>query len=210
MAEIKRKEKEIEKMLDRWQKISDTQTKLGSSSSGVKFNSTLANPTSSLRDDATARRGPDLLEDALEAAELSRKELSEEITSLKNVVLSTANELSRILRACRIRATGVEEEDVPPFEQSEFFALSAPENANEKMGELLGQFRHTIVGYGVNYDPTSTTPMESPPNGGEQGLRRPEVLEHHGHNKEIQRLQNTIVDLRRQLGSYTYASCFPI
>lgn len=200
VAEIKRKEKEVEKMLDRWQKLSDTQAKLGSSSSGMKFNLTLANPTSSLRDDGPIRRGPDLLEDALEAAEISRKELSEEITSLKNVVLSTANELARILRACRMRATGIQEEEVPPFEQSEFFALSAPENASERMGELLGQFRQTIIGYGVNYEPESTTPMEAPPKSNEQVGRKSEAMENHSHGKEVQRLQNTIVDLRRQLG----------
>ena len=197
VAEIKRKEKEIEKILDRWQKISDAQTKLGSSTSGIKFLSTPANP---VYNDDLGRRGPDLLEDALEAAEMSRRELSEENTSLKNVVLSTANELARILRACRVRATGIEEGEVAPFKQSEFFELAAPENAGEKMGELIGQFRQTIVGYGVSYDSESTTPLDPPPNTSDQAVRRPEIVDPHGQSKEVQRLQNTIVDLRRQLG----------
>lgn len=202
IAEIKRKEKEIEKILDRWQKISDSQSKLGASSSGIKYNSTLANPTSGLRGDDSARRGPDLLEDALEAAEISRKELSEENTSLKGVVLSTANELARILRACRVHATGIEEEEVAPFKQSEFFELAAPENAGEKMGELIGKFRQTVVGYGVNYDFGSTTPLDPPGSTNDQGARRSEGVDQHGQSKELQRLQNTIVDLRRQLGEY--------
>ena len=199
-AELKRREKETEKMMDRWQKISDMQTKLGSTSSGIKFKTTLANPVVSSRDSDIIGRGPDLVEDALDEAQVARKELVEENTSLKNVVLSAANELSRICHTIRTRLGDVEGEEAPRFTLPEMFSISAPESASEKFGILLTSFHEIVSRLGVDYDPGSTTPTSAPPSRpASQGIQ----LNNDGNRsdgREVLRLQNTIVDLRRQLG----------
>lgn len=93
-AELKRREKETEKMIERWAKISDAQVKLGSTAAGLSVKSTLANPIVSTRDGEIAGRERSLLEDALVEAEEARKALAEENASLKNAVLAAANELA--------------------------------------------------------------------------------------------------------------------
>ncbi|KAL5492669.1 hypothetical protein ACEPAI_4116 [Sanghuangporus weigelae] len=196
-AELKRREKETEKMMERWQKVSDMQTKLGSIGSGIKFKTTLANPVVSSRDGEIVGRGQDALEDALDEAQAARKELIEENTSLKNVLLSAANEVSRI---CHLISTRMGESvggEAPHLTLSDMFSISAPESASEKFNALLTSFQGVITRSGVGCEPDSTTPLDIPPNshtiihGNEEG--------HHAHAKELVRLQSTIVDLRRQL-----------
>ena len=97
-AELKRKEKEMERMIERWAKISDAQVKLGSVASGLSFKTTLANAVTSTRDGEVIGKDKGLLEDALEEAEEARKALEEENAGLKNVVLAAANELARATR----------------------------------------------------------------------------------------------------------------
>lgn len=212
-AELKRREKETEKMIDRWQKISDVQTKLSSSTSGLKFKLTHANPVVSTRDNEIIGKGPGLVEDALDDAEAARRELVEENTSLKNVVLSAANELSRIAHATRMRtATADEGEEVPHLTLSDIFSISAPESASEKFNALLTSFQETITQLGVDYDPESTTPAGLPPPHSTRTTQSSgsEIRQSDNH-KELQRLQNTIVDLRRQLGMLIdHASIFII
>ncbi|OCB87664.1 hypothetical protein A7U60_g5190 [Sanghuangporus baumii] len=196
-AELKRREKETEKMMDRWQKISDAQTKLGSIGSGIKFKTILANPVVSSRDGEIVGKGPDALEDALDEAQAARKELIEENTSLKNVLLSAANEVSRICHSISMRMAESVGGEAPHLTLSDIFSISAPESASEKFNALLTSFQQVITQSGASYEPDSTTPLGIPPishtiiHGNEEG--------HHAHARELVRLQSTIVDLRRQL-----------
>ncbi|EJC99972.1 uncharacterized protein FOMMEDRAFT_170062 [Fomitiporia mediterranea MF3/22] len=200
-AELKRREKETEKAMDRWQKICDMQTKLGSSSSGIKFKPTLANPVVSSRDSEVIGRGPDAVEDALDEAQMARKELMEENTSLKNVVLSAANELLRISHAIHLRIGEPTEEEPPHFTLSDMFSISAPENASEKFNTLLSSFQEIVTHLGVTYDPASesTTPQLPPTRSASQGAQKMDGNSQCGDGKELLRLQSTVVDLRRQL-----------
>lgn len=193
-AELKRKEKETEKLLERWQKISDAQTKLGTSASGLVFKQTHVNPLTDSRDsDGIGPRGSDLLEDALEEAQSARKELIEENTSLKNVVLSAANEINRMARSIRMRVDACSEGSAQQkLTFSDLFSIPAPESASDRFAELLASFHDAINQIGnddVDQIPISAQ-IQSPSN-----IQKPK-----DENKEIQRLQNTIVDLRRQLG----------
>ena len=207
-AELKRREKDTEKMMDRWQKISDAQTKLGSIGSGIKFKTTLANPVVGGRDSEIIGKGTDALEDALDEAQSARKELIEENTSLKNVLLSAANEVSRICHAISARVGESSGEGAPHFTLSDMFSISAPESASEKFNVLLTAFQELVSRLGVSYDPDSTTPIGLPPRSSSHTMSHVSDDHHQADAKELARLQSTIVDLRRQLGRYFFASIF--
>lgn len=100
-AELKRREKESERMVDRWTKLSDSQLKIGSAPSGIGFRSTLANSIAESREDEIIGKSDSLLEHALEEGELARKELIEEIGGLKGIILASANELARTVHSAR-------------------------------------------------------------------------------------------------------------
>ncbi|KAI5123471.1 hypothetical protein M0805_008841 [Coniferiporia weirii] len=199
-AELKRREKETEKMIERWQKISDAQTKLGATAAGLRFKFTHANPVVSSRDSDIIGKTPGLLEDALDEANMARKELVEENTSLKNVVLSAANELARLSHAARQRIEASEDDEVLRYTFSDIFTISAPESASEKFNALLSTFRESLTRLGGNYEPESTTPPGLPP--AQPNTRIAQTLDSDGQrddSKRVQMLQNTIVDLRKQL-----------
>ncbi|KAH8096923.1 Afadin and alpha-actinin-binding-domain-containing protein [Phellopilus nigrolimitatus] len=199
-AELKRREKETEKILERWQKISDAQTKLSATAAGLKFKFMHANPMTSSRDNDIIGSMPGLLEDALQEAEASRKELVEENSSLKNVVLSAANELIRMAHSTRLKAGTAEEDEVPRFTLSDIFTISAPESASEKFNALLWSLHESLSVLDATYDPDSTTPQGLPPaQAVARATKKPDVDVHREDNKEMQRLQNTVIDLRRQL-----------
>ena len=75
-AENKRREKESERMIERWSKLSDAQSKIGSSGSGIRFKSTHANAAvASAGTESILGKGKNMLEAALDDAEQARKEL---------------------------------------------------------------------------------------------------------------------------------------
>ncbi len=94
-------------MVDRWTKLSDSQLKIGLASSGISFQSTLANNIIGNKDDDIIGRGDSMLEHALEEAELARKELVEEIGGLKGVILASANELARTVHTAQRKVEAV-------------------------------------------------------------------------------------------------------
>lgn len=196
-AELKRREKETEKMLERWQKIADAQTKLGATASGLKFKLTLANPLTDTRGSDTDGQGKDVLEDALEEAQMARKELIEENTSLKSIVLSAANEIARMARTIRLKVDSAADGDEQCPQQkltfSDIFSIPAPESASDKIIELLSSFRAAINQIGNDADMDAEPASVEVPSPNQARKSKDE-------SKEIQRLQNTIIDLRRQLG----------
>lgn len=197
-AELKRRERETEKILDRWQKISDTQTKVNTTSTGLRFKTTFAHPSTSSRDSETSGKRLSIVEDALDEAETARRALIEENMCLKNIVLSAANELARLVHVTRARTENVEQTEVPRYTLSDLFSIAAPESANEKFTTLLLSFRDAINrldGVEALVSPASTsTPSDS------QTTRRSDKEMPLSDKKELKRLQNIIVDLQRQLG----------
>lgn len=92
-ADIKKIEKEKERVMERWSKLTDSQLKHGPSSSGLIF----ANAQVVEASDVQMRgQGQGFLDLSLEEAERSRNDLADETRNLKGVILSAANELQRI------------------------------------------------------------------------------------------------------------------
>lgn len=93
-AEMKKVEKEKDRVMERWNKLSDAQAKLGSTPSGINF----ANSQVVEASDVQMRgKGQGFLELSLEQAERSRKDLADETRNLRGIVISAANELQRIM-----------------------------------------------------------------------------------------------------------------
>jgi hypothetical protein len=103
VAEIKRREKEVEAMRERWSKLADAQLKLGALPSGMKVisgsgsgSSTNANAMMIPEGERERRRGG-IVEEALEEAEKACKGLREENAELKALVVDSANAVRKIL-----------------------------------------------------------------------------------------------------------------
>lgn len=89
--------------------MADNQLKVGSEPSKIKF----ANSQVVEASDVQLRgKGQGFLEVALEQAEQSRSHLADEVRSLRGIVMSTANELQRILQIARSISTSEVQEEV--------------------------------------------------------------------------------------------------
>ena len=98
MAELKKRDKEIEAMRERWSKLSDSQLKLGTLPSGM----TVVHPANARvialdGSTSTAERGKGLVETALAEAESACARLREENGELKGLVVDSTNAVRKIL-----------------------------------------------------------------------------------------------------------------
>ena len=85
-------------MVERWSKVSDGQLKIGSLAAGL----TCVNLDVVEASDVQIRgKGQGFLDVALEQAESARKDLFDQNRKLRDLLLSTANELQRLLHAAR-------------------------------------------------------------------------------------------------------------
>lgn len=111
-AEIKKLEKEKDRMADRWSKISDAQVKLGTVSSGMRC----ANANVVEAPDIQMRgKGQGFLELALEQAEQARTDLFDQNRKLRGLILSAANELQNVLHAARTASSSDAQDEVRIF-----------------------------------------------------------------------------------------------
>ncbi|KAL1941270.1 hypothetical protein VTO73DRAFT_7482 [Trametes versicolor] len=139
-TEIKKLEKEKERMVERWSKLSDNQLKAGTLPAGL----TCANLHVVEASDVQLRgKGQGFLEVALEQAEAARKELFEQNRKLRGILLSAANELQHVLHA--VRAGEADSIDEPtPLTHSALFPSPAAEAAGETFSTLFRSLRDTI------------------------------------------------------------------
>ena len=100
IAEIKKREKEVEALRERWSKLADAQLRVAGLPSGMVLSrpaaAAAANASVVLSDGAGAgKRG--VVEEALEEAEKARALLGEENGELKGLVVDAANAVRKIL-----------------------------------------------------------------------------------------------------------------
>lgn len=102
-AELKKREKEIERMVEKWQKISDSQAKSSMAPSGMRcLNVAVVEGTEVLG------KGQGYLEIALEQAEQARSNLSDDNLLLRKLIVRSVNELQSILHHAKCVLTGNE------------------------------------------------------------------------------------------------------
>lgn len=108
-TELKKVEKEKERMVERWTKVSDAQLKVGSLRSGLTCSNTDVVEASDVQ---LRGKGQGFLDVALEQAETARKELFEQNRKLRGLILYTANELQRLVHSVRAAASPEPVEEV--------------------------------------------------------------------------------------------------
>ena len=106
-TELKKKEKDIERITEKWSKLSDMQVRLSTSSSGLTFRCGNADVGSGSE---TLGKGKGYLEIALEQAESARASLSDETIALQRLVLSAANRLQSVLYELQCLTSPCDEE----------------------------------------------------------------------------------------------------
>ena len=93
VAELKKKEKDAERMTEKWQKMADSQAKLSVVPSGMRC----ANVAVVDGSEILGRKCQGYLEIALEEAEQARTSLGNETLHLRKLLLSTVNDLQSML-----------------------------------------------------------------------------------------------------------------
>ncbi|KAL6297903.1 Afadin and alpha-actinin-binding-domain-containing protein [Sparassis latifolia] len=158
-TEIKKLDKEKERMVERWSKISDSQLKAATSNGGIRS----ANFDVVEASDVPLRgKGQGLLETALEEAQQARKELFDQNRKLRRVILSTANEIQSIQHAARNCVSSEGEDEPLPLTLTTLFPISPTEAAGDKLGLLLTSLRESITR--LSKPSSTSTPSSTPIN----------------------------------------------
>ncbi|KAJ7255423.1 Afadin and alpha-actinin-binding-domain-containing protein [Mycena haematopus] len=177
-TELKKKEKEVERIVERWGKLADMQAKLSTASSGL----TCANLKVVVGTEVLGK-GPELVELALEQAEDARLQLSQENTRLRGLLLGAVNEAQSMLYLAR---KSEREEEPVPFTLSTLFPMAPHDAAHERLTSLLAALREAVTRPLANVvTPSTSTSPDSVPDG--ELIRLQGVIE--GLKAEIERAQ---------------------
>jgi len=95
-SELKKKEKDIERVTEKWQKISDSQYKLSHSQSGLRCANVAV-----VEGEQVGGRTLGFLDIALEQSEQARNQLKDENAFLRKLLLKTVNELQLALHTAQ-------------------------------------------------------------------------------------------------------------
>ncbi|THH26975.1 hypothetical protein EUX98_g7212 [Antrodiella citrinella] len=201
-AEMKKVEKEKDRIMERWNKLSDAQAKLGSTPSGINF----ANSQIVEASDVQMRgKGQGFLELSLEQAERSRKDLADETRNLRGIVISAANELQRIMYTTQKLSTSEAIDEPSLIPSTSLFPLSPANAARDKVTSLLNSTRELSERLAQSHaisqsSPTSVSAVKQEASAKEQVDRA-----------EVEKLQNAVKALRTELSeaqkqSATYAA----
>ena len=194
--EIKKREKDIERLSEKWSKIADAQAKLMAIPSGI----CCANVNLGTGSEVIGK-GDGFLEIALEEAEKGRSQLLDENAILKKLLLYTINELQTIIYGARSALSRAVEEVLTiclvlycsltnkeqrptPFTLLTLFPLHPAGNASEKWNSALNDVRETLTSL-------STPRNDAPP---------PTKSTAPISGREIERLQGIIAALTEELG----------
>ncbi|KAG1774155.1 Afadin and alpha-actinin-binding-domain-containing protein [Suillus placidus] len=139
-AEIKKKEKDVERIIEKWSKLSDMQTKLSTSSSGLTFRCGNADCGERVRN---PRQGEGYLEIALEQAESARASLADETLALQRLVVNVANRLQSVLHELQCLVSPCDEE-TSLLTCPVLFPLTHPHAANDKLSTLFSS-AHSVL-----------------------------------------------------------------
>ncbi|CAA7265145.1 unnamed protein product [Cyclocybe aegerita] len=180
-AELKKKEKDVEKITEKWQKVSDTQAKLATMQSGIRCaNAAVVEGTEVLG------RGPGFLDIALEQAEQARSHLSDENLFLRKLMLRTVNDVQSILHQAQSSLSGDQILEEPSqITMTALFPVAPPTAASDKVDSMTTALREALTTLSEPKSPASApTTIEKPPS---------------VPDGEIGRLQEVIAKLKDEL-----------
>ncbi|KAI5895585.1 uncharacterized protein SCHCODRAFT_01285948 [Schizophyllum commune H4-8] len=179
--ELKKKDKEIDRMADKWAKLAEAQSKLASTApSGMRcLNGGLADAG------MVASSSQTFLEASLEESERARMEIIEENKHVKGLVVTAVNGMQEIVH--ETREDGGKDEWTPATVIS-LFPISPASAAKDAILDSLDDLRATIAHLMPSDDPTEST--SSKPTPSTSAKVPPE---------EVGRLQDTIKKLQAQI-----------
>ncbi|KAG6850668.1 hypothetical protein H0H93_010396 [Arthromyces matolae] len=177
-TELKKKEKDIDRMTEKWSKIADAQAKLMATPSGLKCSN-----VSVITGLERTGNGTSFMEIALEEAEKTMDQLTVEHLSARRLVVTTINQVQTALYQTR-PAISEKIEEPTPYTIATLFPLHPPGNAEEKTKMIMANLRDAL---------TSRTHKTS----AESALPAPKgsISE-----DEVRRLQGVIDNLQQELG----------
>ncbi|KAH9074908.1 Afadin and alpha-actinin-binding-domain-containing protein [Lactarius deliciosus] len=199
VAELKKRDKEIEAMRERWSKLSDSQLKIGTLPSGM----TVVQPANArvlALDDSmsTAERGKGLVENALEEAESACTRLRDENAELRGLVVDSANAVRRILHKA-VTADPDDHESPPPLATNDLFLLGSPDAAFERLSKLLTALQDALTTLKTSSTPMTLASHLKPQISLADLEKKVAESDAKAHKWEIEELQNTIAGLRDEL-----------
>ncbi|KAL0068361.1 hypothetical protein AAF712_004439 [Marasmius tenuissimus] len=187
-AELRKKDKELERMADKWLKIADGQAKLGSAASGIRFSSTPAN--AAVLGGSQFGKGKGYLEMSLEQAEKARDQLNLENTGLRMTVLRVANEMQKLVHEVKRYMPGNSRdvEDPPAFTLATLFPLSPANFTNDTLTALLTSLESSLRTLESHYKDSLAVSSSSAKQANSMVT-----------SEEVERLQGVIQTLQNQL-----------
>ncbi|KAF9454385.1 hypothetical protein P691DRAFT_692547, partial [Macrolepiota fuliginosa MF-IS2] len=176
--ELKKKEKDIERMTEKWSKISDSQTKLMSVPAGMRCANVAALGGSEFRG-----KSQSYLEIALDEAEKARAQLTDETGRLRRLVLKVVNQVQALLH--QVRAFLLDKDEEPTlFTLTTLFPMQPPTHAHDTLSAILNSLKDSLAAlpqHIASAPSTSTTRLPEP------------------DHEEIARLQAVISQLREKV-----------
>ncbi|TFK86472.1 hypothetical protein K466DRAFT_492758 [Polyporus arcularius HHB13444] len=186
-TEIKKIEKEKERMVERWSKLSDAQLKIGSLRAGL----TCANLDVVEASDVQLRgKGQGFLDVALEQAETARKELFEQNRKLRDILLSAANELQSLLHALRSTGESDSQSQEEVRRSRTLFPGTPDESASDTFNSLFTSLRDIISTRSEAVTTSRSSLHRVSASAGRDGTQESE---------EVDRLQAVVDKLREEL-----------
>jgi hypothetical protein len=223
VAELKKRDKEIEAMRERWSKLSDSQLKIGTLPSGMTVVQQ-ANARVLALDESTttAERGKGLVDRALEEAESACARLRDENSELKGLVVDSANAVRKILH----KAVTPDPDDLefvrdlfvlvsflylnpaapwaqpPPLATNDLFPLGSPNAAFERLSKLLTVLQNALTTLRASATPMSSGSHPKPQISFADLEKKVAESDAKAHKWEIEDLQNTVAGLRDELSEF--------
>jgi hypothetical protein len=192
LSELRKRDKEVERMVERWSKVSDTQLKISSTGAGMTINGArCANAIASDGSGVLLGGCKGYLDIALEEAERSRTALAEENNQLRRLLLHAVNEGQEAVYELQIAADPLFDSEPPaPMTLATLFPLSPNDVATEKLTALFSALQVAIA---VFADPTRPTSRPGPSAPSEEKMKVNTV--------ELDSLRKKVTSLTAELGS---------
>ncbi|KAI0769209.1 Afadin and alpha-actinin-binding-domain-containing protein [Irpex lacteus] len=190
-TEIKKLEKEKDKILERWNKLADTQLNGNLHKSGPAAGFHCANAEVVGSSDVQLRgKGTDLLEVALEQAARARHDLLEENERLKGIIMSTANELQRTMYTAQCYTSPERPDEPVVLTSMELFPFAPANAAWDIISSLLDGIKQ-------QFEPLMHP--DSLPGSIHNDQESKDSDEHRARAREVEKLQAVIANLTSEL-----------
>ncbi|KAG6829065.1 hypothetical protein H0H92_005839 [Tricholoma furcatifolium] len=181
-TELKKKEKEVERMAEKWNKLADSQAKLMMVPSGLQC-ANLAVSTGAERLGTSS-----FLESTLDETERARSQLAVDNIFVRNLVVTAVNEVQSALH--HVRPTTAENHEAKPqptpFTLTTLFPMHLAGNADDKLHSVIKNLKATLT----TLSEKQNLPVPSP---------QLTVSSPAASDVENQRLQNLINTLQDEL-----------